>query len=729
MTPFQLFLNAPSRWLFLAFAYALVAAACAIGIALQAPWLGLRLAAVGDMVQVQHSQGPSSAVPARAVLHSIGPGTHASLPSVALRASDLIEEPDVLPEYAQLDSFYARQTHIAALLAEPAVTLHWSLDGAHGEALVEPHSRPISALPVLFWFQLVVSVTGCLIACWVWVLKPGDWGVRMFGLTGLLFPVFAMPAAVYSGRELALPGGDFFVLSSLNHWGSMMFGAALCAIFMSHPRPLVRPVHLVWPFAVFNLWWLTDTLRIAPSPAIGVQVPVMLEMLLAIGLAGVQWRRSKGDPIGRATLRWFSVSLLLGSGLFILLVIATASIGWLPPIPQGYAFGFFLFIYIGIALGLRRYRLFELDEWALKMLPWVGGALAVVAVDALLVLVLDWSAGPALGVSLWVCGALYFPLRQWLWQRFAQRPGIQLPELMPDVVRIAFQPSRSAQAMLWKNLLRRIHDPLHLEENMAYTGTRACITEGGLNLQIPACGTINAHTLRYPARGQRLFSRKDASFIDSLLHLLDEAESSRDAHDRGVRDERRRIARDMHDDVGARLLMLMHRSPSPELAELARAAMHDLRTALNVLDAHAVPLADALADWRAEAGARCDAAKVQLHWVAPTEPAGELPPRPKAILERALREGLSNALRHAQPQQVEITVVQDAEWLELSVRNDGPPTDPAQWAQGRGLRGMRQRLEEYGAQLGVKALRDGRTELALRISLASAHPAERLETP
>jgi len=397
--------------------------------------------------------------------------------------------------------------------------------------------------------------------------------------------------------------------------------------------------------------------------------------------------------------------------------------------PQGYAFGFFLFIYVGIALGLRRYRLFQLHEWAFRMLLWLGGALAVVAVDALLILALDWTAGPALGASLWVCGALYFPARQWLWQRLAHRPGMQLHELMPDVVRIAFQPSRRAQEDAWQELLRRSFDPLHLQTAPDFALPQAQIQEGGLSLYVPACGGLSARHLRYPARGQRLFSTQDSTFVNALTHLLNEAEGSRDAQERGARDERRRIARDMHDDVGARLLMLIHRAQSPELTDLARAAMNDLRTALNVMDAHAIPWADALADWRAEASARCDAAGVALAWNAPHHPDGELPSRQKSVIERALRESITNALKHGQPRTLDISVTLHVDHLDLRVRNDGPASRTDQWAEGRGLRGMRHRLEEYGARLEVRNLPDGRTEVALHLPLAPEPSTTTVETP
>jgi signal transduction histidine kinase len=723
----------PARWLYAVLIGVLMTTVIAVTLALDAPWLGLRLEARDGGLRVESARGPSAQVPRGAQLLSVGvPGQE----PIVLRPDDIMEEPDVVDDYVQMDAFFDRQGRIAAVLAQPLVVLEILPPSRAPQAVpatsslitIEPGDRPLSSLPLLFWFQVAISIAACMIATWVWVLRPRDWGARIFGLTGLLFPLFALPAAIYGTRELALPSEQFFALSAMNHGVAFMWGAALVAIFMSYPQPLVRPRHLAWPFVVFGLCWVADVTRTAPDLDWGNRYVVTAEMLLVIAMAIVQWIRSRGAPLDRAALRWFSVSLLLGSSLFILTFITTVTLGWLPPLPQGYAFGFFMLIYIGIALGLRRYRLFNLDEWAWQMLVWVGGALAVVTVDALLIVALDWSAGAALGTSLWVCGLLYFPARQWLWQKLVRRPALQLHELMPDLVRIAFQPSLAVRETLWERLLRQLYAPLELKvtdvpaavqiapTHAATPGPESAIAEDGLSLDVPPCAGLSARRLRYPDGGQRLFSPKDAAFVAAVCELMNQADAGRNAHERGATEERRRIARDMHDDIGARLLMLIHRAPTLDLAELARSAMNDLRTALAALEAQPVPLADALADWRAEATSRCEAAGVALEWRGlQQEPAGRLDARHKSLIERALRESLTNALKHAAPTCVQIEVDLLLDSIALRVRNNGQLTDPVQWVEGRGLIGMRQRLAELGGTLEYRQLADGQTEFALQL--------------
>ena len=81
------------------------------------------------------------------------------------------------------------------------------------------------------------------------------------------------------------------------------------------------------------------------------------------------------------------------------------------------------------------------------------------------------------------------------------------------------------------------------------------------------------------------------------------------------------------------------------------------------------------------------------------EPRGVLSARQKSLVERALRESLTNALKHAQPSRVWVAFDVQADGLGLQVRNDGRLADPATWKEGQGLGGMRQRLAELGSEM------------------------------
>jgi len=301
--------------------------------------------------------------------------------------------------------------------------------------------------------------------------------------------------------------------------------------------------------------------------------------------------------------------------------------------------------------------------------------------------------------SLLVMGWLYFPFRQWLWQRIVDKHSPGLESLLPELSGVAFTVSTSEQQTRWEALLRNAFDPLEiapLKTKEGVTGVR----DEGLSLQVPGCGRIPAYELRYAGHGKRLFSTRDAKFATSMCQLLEQIMSGRTSYERGVEQERMRIGRDLHDNIGARLLKLIHHLRDSPNAEIARDAMKDLRTAIAAIDSHPVPLKNALADWRAEAGSRCEVANCRLEWCQ-TEalPAIELIPRVKAMLESVMRETITNALKHAAPSRIYVGMTADSMHLCACVVNDGNIADPLVWKDGYGLRNMRGRLNELGGSL------------------------------
>ncbi|MCA1979081.1 MAG: histidine kinase, partial [Thiobacillus sp.] len=70
--------------------------------------------------------------------------------------------------------------------------------------------------------------------------------------------------------------------------------------------------------------------------------------------------------------------------------------------------------------------------------------------------------------------------------------------------------------------------------------------------------------------------------------------------ERAVGEERERIYRDLHDDVGAKLLSLVYRAGTPEDASLARSALQDLRDVVSTVQPENLTLEALGADWRAE---------------------------------------------------------------------------------------------------------------------------------
>lgn len=696
--------------------FCLIACGLLLWLALQQPWLGLQfeLSTSGDAVIVRPASAEDGRVQAGVYALALSGlnGDH-----IDLLPMDIIEEPDFYDTYEQTETFFLRQSRLDAILRSGEVRLHWQdADGQTGTSTLKPGKRHLRDLPVVFWFQLLTGLAGLLIASWVFLLRTQDWGARMFMLTGLAFPFATSTAAIYSTRELVLPEGMFRLLSTINHFGSTAFGVALIALFICYPRMLVRARYLLVLPVVFGVWFLADTFRWAPDPDLGFRIPLIVEMLTSILFAAVQWYLSRRQPLERAALRWFTLSTLLGCSLFILFVPGYSTLGLPPLISQGYSFGFFLIMYVGIALGLRKYRLFDIDEWAYRILLWLGGIASIVTMDAML-LYFGLSQSVSLGVTLLVCGGLYFPFRQWLWQRLLNRRETGLDEILPKISSIAFIPQADKQHEAWRALLRKIYDPLELTQP-AEEVTLAVLREDGLALQLPSCGPLPAQYLRYAGHGSRLFSSRDAQYANALYQLLNEVMSGRSSYEKGVAQERLRISRDLHDNIGARLLRLIHYLGGTSNAEVARDVMKDLRTSIAALDTQEIPITNALADWRAEAEDRCEMAACQLNWQQPEQlPVFLLSSRTKAMLESVIRELITNALKHAAPSNIDAAFEIREQSLLACISNDGKIGDQASWKPGYGLRNIRGRVEELGGTVNIVAA-EGMVSVSLEVPLS-----------
>lgn len=167
--------------------------------------------------------------------------------------------------------------------------------------------------------------------------------------------------------------------------------------------------------------------------------------------------------------------------------------------------------------------------------------------------------------------------------------------------------------------------------------------------------------------------------------------------DSATAEERERIYRDLHDDIGAKLLSLAIRAKTPEDADVARSALQDLRDVVSRSSRPDAPLGDLLADWRAEIEGRCAAAGIRLVWNQPDE----LPDRNMTAAEalnlgRILRESVSNVLRHAGASNLVIGVHFAQGRYQISVEDDGRGNPRA---PGRGMRNMSARAAQLGGSI------------------------------
>jgi signal transduction histidine kinase len=75
-----------------------------------------------------------------------------------------------------------------------------------------------------------------------------------------------------------------------------------------------------------------------------------------------------------------------------------------------------------------------------------------------------------------------------------------------------------------------------------------------------------------------------------------------------------------------------------------------------------------------------------------------LGPEAAAAVRRVVQESLTNVIRHARPAHAVVEVERGADWVQVSVRDNGSGTVAQSSRQGRGLAGMRERVAALGGE-------------------------------
>jgi signal transduction histidine kinase len=210
-------------------------------------------------------------------------------------------------------------------------------------------------------------------------------------------------------------------------------------------------------------------------------------------------------------------------------------------------------------------------------------------------------------------------------------------------------------------------------------------------------------------------------------------------------EERRRFARDLHDDIGQELaaakMMLDGLSQMPafreeqavtEASEMVDRAIQQVRSMSYLLHP---PLLDegglsSALRWLLEGMSERSGIETSLE-VQPDDFPRLSPSLERAVF-RIVQEALTNVLRHSRAQKASVTLTQKERGLLLSVRDNGKGVGE-QTLQlqpgsiGIGLGGMRERVREFGGELRIVNANPGTTvEVSIPSAIPSAIPASQL---
>ncbi|MDQ8209516.1 ATP-binding protein [Coraliomargarita sp. SDUM461003] len=617
-------------------------------------------------------------------------------------------------DYASYRRFLERQDRLARMQAAPALSFI-AADGQRFIVQPDPAGRPLLDLPVDFWVQCLVGLVAWLVSAAVFAFRPGEASARYLLLSGAATLLFAPAAATYTTRELAVPGTLLQWASDLNFLGGSLFAASFVALLLVYPRRIAP--RWVGPsvVALFVLWFVAQQIGLFESMTFARRFLVLLGVLATFVLAGAHWRISGRHPLERAKLQWFLLSWVVGTSVFCFFILLPQSFGIDTSPIQGYAFLLFLLVYGGLALGILRYRLFDLGEWWRRVMAWALAVLLLVVMDLFFVYGLQFSTGTSLAVALLICGLVWLPARAWLWQRFAPRNSQDTFDLFQRVVDVALAPPGTENEVdRWRAVIHSVFEPLEMTQATGQPQTQVQLQDDGLTMVLPPVGRLPGLELRYARGGRALFHPRDAAQANELVSMLEHALASLAAYEKGVAEERTRIARDMHDNIGAQLLSALHSSENATKDARIRDSLSDLRAVINQSSECAETLATTLAELRLETAERLEAVGIEFKWSAPDELPAVSSHQLSHALRSILREAVSNAIRHAQPTQVAIQLTTTDNQLQLEIRDNGKGFDPATSPAGNGLGNIQARIDALDGSFKLSSL-EGTTYLRIEI--------------
>ena len=615
--------------------------------------------------------------------------------------------------------------HEALASALSAGSAQLLLDDGHTLSL-DAVPRGIGKLGAMFWIASAMALSLCMVTTAVLLSRPD--------LRNVLYALMAMAQtgnllflAVESVPALSMPVGFMRWEHDLRVAFDLATGAALVHATGMHPRLLSGDrlrAFLVW-FAIAALavamltrqlgdtWWWTQAAMIACG---------------VIAVVQLAWMQRK-QPHPRAAVIARLCTFMVGT--LVLLTLATATVdARASSQAQAVSIGAGMWtVFVAVMLLMlpflsRTQQLMR--EFAL--LATVGTAAA--SLDLLFVTVLSLGHIAALMLALFLSLIVYAGMRQWLLKKRMTRERLTTERMFEHLYRVARELQAQPQAVGEQliELLREIFDP-HAVKQVSRHEPHARVVSDGASLLVPVpqlgspAAPPSVIVLEFSRRGRRMFTDDDARLADRVVDQLMRAIAFDQAVERGRSEERARIAQDLHDDIGARLLTLMYKAPNRDMEDYVRHTLKDLKTLTRGLAAPSHPLSHAVAEWKSDIAQRLVATDCELKWDFSYDRDFELSVVQWSALTRILRELVSNTLAHARASRVEVHAVLDKGVLTLSVADDGCGRNPEAWSHGLGLGGVRKRVKQLGGRVEWREIGD--RGIACHLVIPGLAPAAR----
>jgi len=200
--------------------------------------------------------------------------------------------------------------------------------------------------------------------------------------------------------------------------------------------------------------------------------------------------------------------------------------------------------------------------------------------------------------------------------------------------------------------------------------------------------------------------------------------------------ERTRIGRELHDDIGQRLAMLSvklagfainsgesetDRAQAIELQKMASGIAQDVQMLSHELHSAKVAILGAAASMRSFCNEFAGQQGIEIAFDSDELP--ELSSDISLCLYRVLQEALHNAAKHSGAGRIDVELTDNNALLRMKITDGGKGFDPVRASKGLGLASMRERVRMIGGELAIVSAPGRGTTLVAQVrSVASTVP-------
>ena len=196
--------------------------------------------------------------------------------------------------------------------------------------------------------------------------------------------------------------------------------------------------------------------------------------------------------------------------------------------------------------------------------------------------------------------------------------------------------------------------------------------------------------------------------------------------------ERRRLARELHDETGQALTSILLglrgledvkdeatlKSSVAEVRELVRSTLQDVRRLAVELRPAALDDFGLVAAVERLTENYAEQTGMTVEFVPNLSGDGRFPPEVETALYRLVQESLTNIVKHARANRVSIVLTRKAHYVSVIVEDDGVGFDPGRESgDGIGLLGMRERVGLFGGRVVVESRKGAGTTILAEVPL------------